>query len=102
MDQEDSNRSDESNHMMNCNVEDESQAQKEIAETKVKRFAKKDKRGIIYLFTIPKYMNVTLIREIFSVYGKVGRVYLQLADNGWSFFAIFITSYIVLHFSLVI
>ncbi|XP_011642349.2 activator of basal transcription 1-like [Pogonomyrmex barbatus] len=42
---------------------------------------KKVKRGIIYLSTIPKYMNITKIREIFSVYGKVGRVYLQLADN---------------------
>lgn len=43
---------------------------------------KKAKRGIIYLSTIPKYMNVTKIREIFSSYGEIGRVYLQLADNG--------------------
>lgn len=85
MDQEDASKSDENNRMINCNVEDESQTQNEIVETKIKKFAKKDKRGIIYLFTIPKYMNVTLIREMFSVYGKVGRVYLQLADNGWSF-----------------
>ncbi|XP_050445754.1 activator of basal transcription 1-like [Cataglyphis hispanica] len=42
---------------------------------------KKVKRGIIYLSTIPKYMNVTMIREIFSAYGKVDRVYLQLAQN---------------------
>jgi len=42
---------------------------------------KPKKRGIIYLSTIPKYMNVTKIRETFSTYGKVGRVYLQLADN---------------------
>lgn len=49
---------------------------------KVKEFAKKAKRGIIYLSTIPRYMNVTMIREIFSEYGKVDRVYLQLAENG--------------------
>ncbi|XP_011269836.1 activator of basal transcription 1 isoform X2 [Camponotus floridanus] len=42
---------------------------------------KKGKRGIIYLSTIPKYMNVTMIREIFSGYGKVDRVYLQLDEN---------------------
>ena len=42
---------------------------------------KKRKRGIVYLSSIPKYMNITKIRELFSVYGKVGRVYLQLAEN---------------------
>lgn len=42
---------------------------------------KKKKSGIIYLSTIPKYMNITKVREIFSTYGKVGRVYLQLAEN---------------------
>lgn len=43
---------------------------------------KTPKRGIIYLSTIPLYMNVTKIREVFSEFGKVGRVYLQLADTG--------------------
>ncbi|XP_078038181.1 activator of basal transcription 1 [Augochlora pura] len=41
------------------------------------------KRGIIYISSIPKYMNITKIREIFSAYGQVGRVYLQLAENGF-------------------
>lgn len=35
------------------------------------------KRGIIYLSTIPPYMNVAKIREIFSQYGEVKRIYLQ-------------------------
>lgn len=35
------------------------------------------KRGIIYLSTIPPYMNVAKIREIFGQFGEVGRVYLQ-------------------------
>ncbi|OAD52252.1 Activator of basal transcription 1 [Eufriesea mexicana] len=42
---------------------------------------KKRKRGIVYLSSIPKYMNITKIRELFSIYGKVGRIYLQLAEN---------------------
>lgn len=43
---------------------------------------KKKKRGIIYLSSIPKFMNVTKVREIFSEYGKIDRVYLQLAPRG--------------------
>lgn len=43
---------------------------------------KKYKRGIIYLSTIPQYMNVTKVREIFGQYGELGRVYLQPATNG--------------------
>ncbi|PZC72148.1 hypothetical protein B5X24_HaOG211803 [Helicoverpa armigera] len=35
------------------------------------------KRGIIFLSTIPPYMNVAKIREIFSEFGDVGRIYLQ-------------------------
>lgn len=35
------------------------------------------KRGIIFLSSIPPYMNVAKIREIFSQYGEVGRIYLQ-------------------------
>lgn len=48
-------------------------------ESKIK---KQPKRGIIYLSSLPPYMNVTRIREVFSEYGTVGRVYLQLADKG--------------------
>ncbi|XP_063977006.1 activator of basal transcription 1-like [Diachasmimorpha longicaudata] len=47
--------------------------------TKRLQIAKQRKKlGIIYLSNIPKYMNVTTVREIFSKYGEVGRVYLQL------------------------
>lgn len=48
-----------------------------INEGKVKK-----KPGLIYLSSIPKFMNVTKVREIFSEYGELGRVYLQLADHG--------------------
>lgn len=43
---------------------------------------KKPKRGIIYLSSIPPYMNVTRIREYFGEFGTLGRVYLQLAEPG--------------------
>lgn len=38
---------------------------------------KKKKRGIIYLSSIPKYMNVTILREMLSEYAKIGRIYLE-------------------------
>ncbi|KAK3925629.1 Pre-rRNA-processing protein esf2 [Frankliniella fusca] len=44
---------------------------------KSKETIKKEKRGIIYLSTIPKFMNVTKVREIFGEYGEVDRVFLQ-------------------------
>lgn len=42
---------------------------------------KKRKKGIIYLSSIPKYMNVTKLRELLGEYGEIGRVYLQPAAN---------------------
>lgn len=39
--------------------------------------AKKKKRGIIYVSSIPKHMNVTIMREMLSQYAKLGRVFLQ-------------------------
>lgn len=49
---------------------------------------KKQKKGIIYLATIPPYMNVTRIRETFVQYGEIGRVYMALAENGKYLFII--------------
>lgn len=43
---------------------------------------KPSKRGIIYLSSIPPYLNVSKIREVFGQFGKLGRVYLQLSDKG--------------------
>lgn len=41
------------------------------------RQLKKKKRGIIYISSIPKYMNVTILREMLSQYAKIGRIFLQ-------------------------
>lgn len=38
---------------------------------------KKKKRGIIYISSIPKYMNVTILREMLGQYAKIGRIFLQ-------------------------
>jgi hypothetical protein len=43
---------------------------------------KKRKCGIVYISTLPPHMNVTKIREIFSLYGDIGRIFLQPADAG--------------------
>lgn len=42
---------------------------------------KTGKKGIVYLSTIPPYMNVAKIREIFSEFGDVGRIYLQSSTS---------------------
>jgi hypothetical protein len=42
----------------------------------------KRKCGIIYISTLPPHMNVTKVREIFSLYGDIGRVFLQPANTG--------------------
>lgn len=44
------------------------------------------KRGIVYLSTIPDYMNVAKIRETFSEFGDVGRIFLQ--PSGSTYFEV--------------
>lgn len=39
--------------------------------------SKQNKKGIIYLSALPKFMNVTRLREIMENFGKVGRIFLQ-------------------------
>ncbi|XP_072947081.1 uncharacterized protein [Epargyreus clarus] len=55
--------------------EDDSDEEISLSENTTKK--KTRKRGIIYLSTIPPYMNVAKIREIFSEFGDIGRIYLQ-------------------------
>jgi len=85
MDEKDTSESNEDNYKTDCEMENESnQIQKAIVEAKVEKFGKKVKKGIFYLSTIPKYMNIAMIPVIFSTCGKVDKIYLQLTDNGWS------------------
>ena len=38
---------------------------------------KKEKPGVIYLSSVPEYMSVQKLRNIFSEYGEVGRTFFQ-------------------------
>lgn len=86
MDHKDTNEIDDNIESSDPNSEEERTQlkKKDINVNKVVKPGKKVKKGIIYLSTIPKFMNVTMIRQIFSEYGKVDRVYLQLDENGVS------------------
>lgn len=56
-------------------VPDVSRENKPIKEGKTKK--KSTETGIIYLSRIPPLMNVKKIRDIFSEYGEIGRIFLQ-------------------------
>lgn len=38
---------------------------------------KKKKKGIIFISSIPKHMNVMIMREMLGQYAKIGRIFLQ-------------------------
>lgn len=63
--------------MDTCDTDSQDSISKSSGTGKVIDKKKTKKRGIIYLSTIPPYMNVTKVREIFSQFGEVGRIYLQ-------------------------
>ena len=58
--------------MIDCETNLTNSADEEIAEAK-----KQKKAGVIYLSRIPKKMNVRIIRDYFSQFGKVDRIYLE-------------------------
>lgn len=50
--------------------------------SKQQKTAKKRKKGIIYLGTIPQHMNVAICREMMQQFGEVGRIFLQPDKKG--------------------
>ena len=54
-----------------------SNSKNKIIKPRPKKEQKTRKRGIIYISSIPKHMNVTLCRELFEEFGDVGRIFLQ-------------------------
>lgn len=38
---------------------------------------KKKKKGIIYISSIPKHMNVAILKDMLGQYAQVGRLFLQ-------------------------
>lgn len=63
--------------MDTCDTDSQDSISKTSDSGKVTNKKKTRKRGIIYLSTIPPYMNVAKVREIFNQFGEVGRIYLQ-------------------------
>ena len=63
--------------------EEEEEEEDEEMEKKMKSEEKKKKSpaGVIYLSRIPTKMNVKLIREYFSSFGDVDRIYLEPEGN---------------------
>lgn len=43
---------------------------------------KKRKKGIVYISSIPKHMNVAICREFLEQFGEVGRIFLQPDSKG--------------------
>uniref|UniRef100_A0A2M4BXE9 Activator of basal transcription 1 n=1 Tax=Anopheles marajoara TaxID=58244 RepID=A0A2M4BXE9_9DIPT len=65
-----------------ASVEDGEQMTANRAQHKVTPLAKKNVAGIIYISSVPKHMNVTILRELLDPYGEVGRIYMQPARKG--------------------
>uniref|UniRef100_A0A182M6Y2 Activator of basal transcription 1 n=1 Tax=Anopheles culicifacies TaxID=139723 RepID=A0A182M6Y2_9DIPT len=42
---------------------------------------KKRKAGVIYICSIPKHMNVTVLRTLLEPFGEIGRIFLQPAQK---------------------
>ena len=53
----------------------------DIAVNKAEKNKSSVRAGIIYLSRIPPYMKPLKVRQIFSKYGEVGRVFLQPEGN---------------------
>ena len=60
----------------NCIISDE-KLTPEKQEKKIKVKKKGKERGIIYLSRVPALMNVSIIRNMFNMYGEVGKIFLQ-------------------------
>lgn len=42
---------------------------------------RRNKKGIIYLSTLPEHVNVNKLREMMENFGEVGRIFLQSKDR---------------------
>jgi RNA recognition motif-containing protein len=59
-------------------VEEQSQSETvHYVERKPKKRRKLPEPGVIYLSKIPALMNVKTVKDIFSQYGEIGKIFLQ-------------------------
>lgn len=60
---------------------------------------KKKKPGIVYLSTLPPFMNISKLRQLLSKFGEIGRTYLvPKAGNTNSYFLVSPQTVIILFF----
>lgn len=71
----------ENNSNSELEIEENEESNETDSVTKTKTSSKPPKNGIVYLSTIPPYMDVTRVREYFDKFGTVKRIYLQLGDQ---------------------
>lgn len=64
--------------------QDEAEQSEEEMEIEAKKNQNKKpgKKGIIYIGSIPKQMNVAICRELMEHFGEVGRIFLQPDKKG--------------------
>lgn len=67
------------------NDDDETSKPRTASESSDVKTGAKKKRGIIYISSIPKYMNVTILREMLSQYAKLNRIFLQPRNQDGKF-----------------
>lgn len=66
-------------------MEDEIPLLSQNGDQSMEKRPKRRKPGIVYLSSIPPNMNVAKIREYFSRFGALDRVFLQAMDKGDNF-----------------
>lgn len=80
-DEMEEDQNEQSEELENENIEEEDE-QPTTSKKSLKKVVKKRKKGIIYIGTIPKHMNVSICREFMERFGEVGRIFLQPDKKG--------------------
>ncbi|GFN74403.1 activator of basal transcription 1 [Plakobranchus ocellatus] len=67
--------------------EDDRDSKDHLAEKKPEKRSGKtrDKSGVIYLSSVPEFMSVQKLRNVFSDYGEVGRTFFQPVEKSFNY-----------------
>lgn len=80
---------DEEDKEMDLGEADSEEMQEETTKKEKKQKSKTRKKGIVYISSIPKHMNVAICRELMERFGEVGRIFLQPDSKGSKFNSFF-------------
>ncbi|XP_071141637.1 uncharacterized protein [Mytilus edulis] len=72
---------DTNENITDVDSENETETPSDDTKKRDKKKRKNEDPGIVYLSRIPPLMNVKIIRNMFSVYGDVGKIFLQPDDK---------------------